>query len=444
MTEGGEGSDFETKSQTQGETEPLLGQGDNVDKKVSSVDEIFDAIGWGAYQYQLLFLIGGSMACDGMELTLLAFIQNCIMIEWNLDTTYESVLTSSVFVGQIIGMLVLAPLADHYGRRFLILLGWGIVVVFGLLSCISPDIWFLVITRGLVGVGIGGSQSISYDLFVEAVPTQFRGRIMYVSIFSIIGELYVVSISWGILETWGWRYVCLFCALPILIIWICGVGFLYESPRWLAQQKRFDESEEVLNQVAQINNAEIPWGKISLDQSLYLDVKEGSFTGLWETQNMSSLTSLLWSVWFLAYFTYYCIFLVVVSAFENESTTCSYNYSYIFLADAIEIIGVLLAFSLVDYVGRISTHGYFAIATTLVSLIFVFLYTETSNYDAYITFLMTSKVGIAGAVSSLWLLTAEIYPTELRATGHSCACIAGRLGAFAAVFWIDDFEGMYV
>ena len=53
--------------------------------------------------------------------------------------------------------------------------------------------------------------------------------------------------------------------------------------------------------------------------------------------------------------------------------------------------------------------------------------------------LISNKISLAGAISTLWILTSEIYPTFLRGTGHSAACILGRVGAFAAVFWVDDF-----
>jgi hypothetical protein len=37
--------------------------------------------------------------------------------------------------------------------------------------------------------------------------------------------------------------------------------------------------------------------------------------------------------------------------FEDENS-CSYEYEYIFLAQAVEIIGVLFAFYLIDVIGR--------------------------------------------------------------------------------------------
>ena len=88
--------------------------------KGRDIDEIFDDIGFGWYQWQLLIIVGISFSCDCMEIQLLAFIQGCVKVEWGLSDSIEALLTSMVFVGQIIGMLTLCPLAGIFSmiQRF--------------------------------------------------------------------------------------------------------------------------------------------------------------------------------------------------------------------------------------------------------------------------------------------------------------------------------------
>jgi len=423
------------------EEDHLLPKGDDdtwrdIDGKGSSVDEIFDDADFGVFQLRMLFLIGGAIACDAMEITLLAFIQGCVMLEWGISTTYESILTSSVFVGQVIGMLVFGPLGDKFGRRPIILFGWFFIVIFGLVSCISPDIWFLIITRTLVGIGIGASQAISYDLFAETVPTKYRSRIIYVSLFSILGGLYVIAVAWAILETWGWRWVAFFCALPIAIVAIFGYFFMYESPRWLTTQKRYEEAEEIMNIVVKVNKC----SKYEEDPVVIkrddIAIEEGSLDDLFSLK-YRFVTSLVWSSWLFGYFTFYSIFLVLILNFEDENS-CSYEYEYIFLAQSVEIIGVLFAFYLIDVIGRSLTLSALFGYTCFGALSFALL--NDAGYETGATvMLISNKISVAGAIATLWILTSEIYPTFLRGTGHSAACILGRVGAFAAVFWVDDF-----
>ena len=110
----------------------------------SSVDELIDNIGFGWYQLRLAILIGIALLADGMETSLISLIQGCVIITFDVSTVYESIFSSIVFLGQISGMILIAPLADLYGRKIVILLGYFLMMVFGLVSYVSPDIWFLI------------------------------------------------------------------------------------------------------------------------------------------------------------------------------------------------------------------------------------------------------------------------------------------------------------
>ena len=110
----------------------------------SSVDELIDNIGFGWYQIRLAILIGVALLADGMETSLISLIQGCVIVTFDVSTVYESIFSSAVFLGQISGMVLIAPLADLYGRKVVIMLGYFLIMVFGLVSYVSPDSWFLI------------------------------------------------------------------------------------------------------------------------------------------------------------------------------------------------------------------------------------------------------------------------------------------------------------
>lgn len=110
----------------------------------SSADELIDNIGFGWYQLRLAILIGIALLADGMETSLISLIQGCVIITFDVSTVYESIFSSTVFLGQISGMILIAPFADLYGRKIVILLGYFLTMVFGLASFVSPNIWFLI------------------------------------------------------------------------------------------------------------------------------------------------------------------------------------------------------------------------------------------------------------------------------------------------------------
>lgn len=260
-----------------------------------NVEEIFDDLGFGYYQIQLLLICGGSRAAYGSSVQLLALIQGCIMLEWGLDDVYESVLTGSVFAGQIFGMLTLGPLADYYGRRPIIIVGWVFIVIFGLIACLATDIWFLIAVETLVGVGLGTVQALTYDLFLETVPTKYRSRVMYISLFTVLGELYVVAIAWAVLSTWGWRWLAFFAMLPIICVSLVGFFVMEESARWLVTQGQSAEAEKVLAVIGTTNGKNgytviLKDTKAALESEGFESFAELFSPKLWDT------TLLLWSV----------------------------------------------------------------------------------------------------------------------------------------------------
>jgi MFS family permease len=268
-----------------------------------TVDEAFDFIGFGNYQWFAIIILGTSMACEGMEIVLFFFIQECIMIEWGVSTLCESILTASAILGQIVGLLGCGLLADSIGRKNVIIFGWMLIVVFGLLSAASTGFLFLTITRTLVGIGIGASEVVSYDLCAEILPTKYRGKLIYLALFNVLGNVYVISLCWLILGHGnGWRYIVLAVALPIIPLVILGTIYLHESPRWLIIRRRIMEAEANLNSIARFNGI-IDDAHITLkhEEAHFGQTEESNceiFTLFQsEPRNIATITSLVWIVW---------------------------------------------------------------------------------------------------------------------------------------------------
>eukprot|EP01035_Chromulina_nebulosa_P018110 gene18110-23764_t len=415
--------------------------GDASDQKGMPIDEIYENLGFGVYQQRMTIVIGGAMACDYMEVQLLAFIQGCVIQSLGDDNViYESILTSAVFAGQVVGMLTLGPLADYYGRRPIILLGWLFIVLFGLLSCLSPDIYFLIIARALVGVGIGASQAIAYDLFAEIIPPQYRARLIFLNYVGLIGQIYLISIAWMILSTAGWRWLSFAAAIPILIIFISGYYTMLESPRWLLSQGRVKEAEALLHQINIMNGS--PLAVIEV-RPLHNTEKEDATIEALFSPPFTMMTILLWAVWALGYFSYYCVYLVLVSTFEDKNNACDFEYGYIMLSAFMAVIGITAAFIGVDKFGRSVTLSMSFFISALFLLAY-FLCLVFGHHEASVALLLFGVASSVSALTAIWIFTAESYPTNLRGTGHSMANILGRVGAFLSVYWIDDFEKYHV
>jgi putative MFS transporter len=222
-----------------------------------TVDEAVEDIGYGSYQRRLICIVGVIAATDSMQSLLLVIIQTCIKDHWDLSDAAESALTAVVFAGAFIGYASGGPFADKYGRRSGLIWGMFLVVFFSLVSVFSPTYWTLLAARMLVGIGIGMSQTVAYDLVAEMLPLKYRSYLVFLNLISAIFMLYVIFVAWIFLEDFGWRYVTFGVALPSLLTLLCSYYMVYESPRWLVCNENSEDAAKVLRRVAEINHGKV-------------------------------------------------------------------------------------------------------------------------------------------------------------------------------------------
>lgn len=82
-----------------------------------TVEDALTSVGFGKFQKLLLFYAGLGLISEAMEMMLLSFVGPSVQIFWNLSTKQESLITSVVFVGELIGAYIWGYVSDNYGRR---------------------------------------------------------------------------------------------------------------------------------------------------------------------------------------------------------------------------------------------------------------------------------------------------------------------------------------
>lgn len=116
-----------------------------------SVDDAIEQIGFGRFQIVLVAICGLIQAVDAIEMLLLAVLGPSLSCEWKLNGQEVAFITTSVFLGMLIGCPLWGMLADRKGRWAVLLLTSAFITYFGLLSAASPDYFWIVLLRGLVG-----------------------------------------------------------------------------------------------------------------------------------------------------------------------------------------------------------------------------------------------------------------------------------------------------
>jgi MFS family permease len=83
-----------------------------------TVDVAILAMGFGKFQYFVLLYAGMGWVSEAMEMMILSFIGPAVKSDWNLTSQQESLITSVVFAGMLVGAYSWGVVSDRYGRRW--------------------------------------------------------------------------------------------------------------------------------------------------------------------------------------------------------------------------------------------------------------------------------------------------------------------------------------
>lgn len=134
------------------------------------VDDALDYMGFGALQLLMLAYTGIAWMGDGMEMLVLSFLGPSAHCEWGISPEQESALSSAVFLGMMIGAPLWGGISDVQGRKHAFFATAFATFAFGMASAVSPSYWALLVSRALVGFGLGGVP-IAFSLFLEFLPS---------------------------------------------------------------------------------------------------------------------------------------------------------------------------------------------------------------------------------------------------------------------------------
>ena len=143
-------------------------------KRTISIDDAVEMLGMGAFQYRILLAAGLCFAADSMEVLLLSFLAVVLKVVWDLTDHETAAITSSVFMGALMGTIILGRAGDVMGRKPVFTLTAGIICTSGFLTAVANNFWTLLAFRFMVGFGVGGLTT-PFDVMAEVVPGSQRG-----------------------------------------------------------------------------------------------------------------------------------------------------------------------------------------------------------------------------------------------------------------------------
>ncbi|XP_072006639.1 putative transporter SVOPL isoform X2 [Engystomops pustulosus] len=373
--------------------------------KTFSVEDAVETIGFGRFHIMLFLIMGSTGIAEAMEIMLLAVISSSIRCEWHLQSWQVALVTMMVFFGYMIFSIVLGLLADRYGRLKILTLSflWG--AYFSLLTSFAPTYAWFVFLRCMVGCGVSG-HSQGLIIKTEFLPKNFRG--------------YMLPLS----------------------------QFVPESARYNVSVGKDQAAMETLGRIAKINRSKMPEGRIHEPVAENL----GSFMDLLDPKYRR--TSLqIWVIWLGIAFAYYGVILASSELLENNllcgtgpvqgsisvekgEGPCHCNmlstsdYHTMIISTIGEI--ALNPFNIlgINLIGRRWTLGITMTTTGVFFLLLIICLSRTG----LIAILFCLRALVSANFNTIYIYTAEVYPTVMRAIGMGTSGSLCRIGAMAAPF----------
>jgi MFS transporter, putative metabolite:H+ symporter len=231
-------------------TTPTVPIGDHTPISIAARLDRLPVTGW---HRRMVMLIGLGSFFNLFEIALGSFLGVLLGAQWSLSTLDRSMIIGALFLGEMIGSVLLAPLADRLGRRILFQVNLLIYAVLSLATAFAPSLGVFLVLRLLTGIGLGAELTLVDTYLSELLPRARRGR--YVA-WSYTFGLLAVPVAGGLAKAAdttiaglaGWRWLLIIAASGGLAVWLLRRR-LPESPRWLAATGNTAEADRIVTAI---------------------------------------------------------------------------------------------------------------------------------------------------------------------------------------------------
>lgn len=344
--------------------------------------------------------------------------------EFGLSPWMQELVMSSTLFGAMVGAGFGGRLADSLGRRRILIIG-ALVSLIGVLgTALTPDVFWLIIARIVVGVAFG-LTSLAVPLYISEISSpKKRGMLVSIFVVAILSGLllsYIVDYLFAAHRQW--RYMFAVGLIPAFFLFI-GMLFLPESPRWLVKHGFMEKARDVLIRIRGTLDVE---GELSGIKNV-LKQSKADWRELLSPMVKPALVlglglALIRQLTGLSLATFYAPTIFELSGFHSASTAILEAV----VVGVVFVVMSIVAMGLVDRLGRrpLMLWGYIGMFLGLVVLGLTFYLPKTDGsflgWMAVGSLILFVAAWTVGPGSVVQLVIAEIYPLSIRGLAMSVA-----------------------
>jgi MFS family permease len=169
-------------------------------------------------------LVAGGLGwmLDAMDVMLYSMVLAHLMKDLGMAKETAGSLNSLTLLASAIGGLLFGFLADRIGRTRSLMLSILVYSVASGACGLSDSVIQLAIFRFILGLGMGGEWTTGAALIAEVWPPEHRGKALGLMQSTwAIGEMVAAAVAGYVLPRFGWRAVFFVGILPaLLVLWI--------------------------------------------------------------------------------------------------------------------------------------------------------------------------------------------------------------------------------
>lgn len=377
------------------------------------------------YQWAIVMMAAIMNFLDGFDVLAIAFTATNISKEFGLSKTEFGVLVSVGLAGMTIGSLFLAPLADKFGRRPILLLSLALSGIGLLISGLSGSPEVLGFSRFITGLGVGGILVGTNVITSEYSSKKWRS--FAISVYAAgfgIGAMFGGIIAKQLQAAYSWHSVYFAGAAMTAVIFLILLFWLPESIDFLTT-KQPANAKQRLNQIAVKLGFDGEWELGEKPQAAKNKLPISQLFG----EKYLRPTLLLWTAFFAIMFSFYFIASWTPALLKEAGMTVEESINVGMMISLGGAAGSLVYGLLASRWAARTTLIFFTIISAVAIVAFIL-----SIHSLAVAMLMGVVVGalVNGCISGLYTINPATYDADVRSTGVGWAIGAGRAGSILA------------
>ncbi|SCL14983.1 Predicted arabinose efflux permease, MFS family [Micromonospora nigra] len=415
-----------------------------------------DRSSWRPIHTRILLALGVGWALDSFEVQIIGSVIRPLAKEFGLTDAAGAVLPWALsttwvvwFVGLMIGASGFGWLADRVGRKRLFVATLLVYSLAAVLTAFSPNFAVFLLFRFVTAMGVGGEYSAITSAITEFVPARKRGAataatLSFWSIGGIAAGLIGIGFLNGLIarqvtvggvDLAGWR-LCLLAGALAAGYALIARRAIPESPRWLAAQGRRVEADAIVTRITGLpDDGSDPVG-VDVRRSFRSQLAE-----LWRGWRGRLVYGMVLEFCatgaYYGLFTFFGAYVLVKGQVEVADGTVPFYY---LIGNVGALVGGLSVAAVIDRAGRRYTV-LVAYGTAAVSVLLLALAALTRSPGLTLVAFTLCVFAATCSWISAYTTFAELFPTELRATGVGVSVSAGRIGGMVGVVGLSYTVG---